>query len=63
MRRIERVLHIQAAPELVWQVLVDFSGCPCWSPQLTLAGRPEQGPRLQFTAAAPGAAESLVLTP
>jgi hypothetical protein len=55
MRRIGTVVHIQAAPELVWQVLVDFSGYPRWSPQVTLAGRPEQGRRLQVTAAAPGA--------
>lgn len=54
MRRIETNVHIDAAPEQVWQVLVDFAAYPAWSPHLTVVGRPEQGQRLRVTAAAPG---------
>lgn len=54
MKRIETVVQIDAAPARVWQVLVDFSDYPDWSPRLTLAGRPEPGQRLHVTAAAPG---------
>lgn len=54
MRRIETNVHIDAALEQVWQVLVDFAAYPAWSPHLTVVGRPEQGQRLRVTAAAPG---------
>lgn len=54
MRRIETGVHIEATPEQVWAVLVDFAAYPAWSTQLSVAGRAEQGQRLRVTAAAPG---------
>ena len=54
MQRIESVVQMDATPEQVWRVLVDFAAYPEWSPTLTIAGRPEAGQRLRLTAAAPG---------
>lgn len=54
MKRIETTVHIGATPEQVWRVLVDFAAYSAWSPRLTVSGLPEQGQRLQVTAAAPG---------
>jgi hypothetical protein len=54
VKRLETVVQIDAAPEEVWRVLVDFAAYPAWSPRLTVVGRPEPGQRLRVTAAAPG---------
>ena len=54
MRRIETVVEMEAAPDAVWRVLVDFAAYPRWSPHLTVAGQAQVGQRLQVTAAAPG---------
>ena len=54
MRRIETDVQIDAGPEQVWAVLVDFAAYPGWSPHLTVTGRPERVQRLWVTAAAPG---------
>lgn len=62
MRRIETNVHIEAAPEQVWRVLVDFAAYRAWSPHLTVTGRPERGQRLRVTAAAPGK-EGMRFTP
>jgi hypothetical protein len=54
VKRIETVVHIDATPEQVWNVLTDFASYPQWSPRLTVVGRAEEGERLAVTAAAPG---------
>ena len=54
MRRIKTTVQIDAPPEQVWHVLVDFPAYVHWSPTLTVSGRAEPGQRLDVTAAAPG---------
>ena len=42
-------LHINAPPEIVWQVLSDFEAYARWTEQLHFQGSPGQGDRLKIT--------------
>ena len=55
MRTIDTSIDIDAAPEQVWAVLVDFPAYPSWNPFITsIAGELEVGERLSVRLAPPG---------
>jgi hypothetical protein len=55
MKRIERAIDIDASPEQVWQVLVDFPSYPDWNPFVTsVAGEAVVGDRLKIRLQPPG---------
>lgn len=50
MKIIETTSHIDAPPELVWEVITDFDAYPDWNPFITsLEGDVREGARLQAT--------------
>jgi hypothetical protein len=52
---IETEILIQAAPETVWAVLMDFAAYPSWNPfVLAIEGKPEPGETLRVTIRPPG---------
>ncbi|HEX5340642.1 MAG TPA: SRPBCC domain-containing protein [Gammaproteobacteria bacterium] len=55
MRRIETCIDIQATPEQVWRVLLDFPRYPEWNPFLIrIEGVAEAGARLRIVLQPPG---------
>ncbi|MFV8835730.1 SRPBCC domain-containing protein [Aquisalimonas sp.] len=54
-REIVTEIHIQAAPEAVWEVLLDFPAYPQWNPFITrISGAAETSARLAVTIEPPG---------
>lgn len=52
-----RKIEINATPEAVWEVLVDFDSYPDWHPHITrIEGIPEVGQRLEFDNTSGGSA-------
>jgi hypothetical protein len=55
MKRIETKVNIDARPEEVWDVLMDFPSYPSWNPMVVeLAGDARLGERLEVTIAMKG---------
>jgi hypothetical protein len=55
MKVLDTEIAIDATPEQVWDVLVDFEHYPEWNPFIvSMAGRPEVGTRLRGTLSPPG---------
>lgn len=55
MRRIETGIDIEASPERVWKLLLDFPRYPQWNPFVVeIAGRAEPGARLRVVLQPPG---------
>lgn len=42
--KLEHVIHIDAPPEVVWDVIVDVEGWPAWTPTIDTAKRLDDGP-------------------
>lgn len=54
-REIVTEIHIQSAPEAVWQALLDFPAYPEWNPFITrISGTADTGNRLDVTIEPPG---------
>jgi hypothetical protein len=48
--KLQTEIQIQAAPEKIWQILIDFSKYPEWNPFITQAiGKAEVGARVEIT--------------
>ena len=56
MGQIDESIEIKAAPEQIWQVLLDFSRYPDWNPQIIqLTGEPKLGASLdEWVEVSPG---------
>jgi hypothetical protein len=55
MKRIETRIDIDATPEEVWEVLMDFPSYPSWNPMVVaIAGEAKPGQRLEVTIAMNG---------
>jgi hypothetical protein len=55
VRVLRREIEIDAPPDRVWKVLADFEAYPDWNPFIPhIAGRLEQGARLEVRIAPPG---------
>ena len=55
MSSIETAIDIQATPEKVWKILIDFNAFPAWNPFIPhLAGSLEPGSRLEVCVKPPG---------
>ena len=55
MTEIEKVIDIEAPPDAVWRVLMDFDAYPEWNPFIpSISGRPEPGETLTVRLEPPG---------
>ncbi|AFK17928.1 SRPBCC domain-containing protein [Haloferax mediterranei ATCC 33500] len=52
-------IEIDAPPERVWEVLIDFDHYPEWNPFMRIAGRPNEGATLTVHLMPPGGRESV----
>lgn len=48
-RRIETSIEVEASPNTVWNVLVNFDDYNEWNPQMRIKGKPEKGSRLKVS--------------
>lgn len=56
MRELRSEIEIDAPPERVWQVLIDFGAYPQWNPFIrSIEGEPRVGSRLKVRIEPPGA--------
>lgn len=58
-REITTSIEIDAPPERVWEVLVDFDHYPDWNPFMRIAGRANEGATLVVHLTPPGGRESV----
>ncbi len=50
MKELRTEIEIQASPEKVWQILIDFDKWPEWNPFIhTVVGKPETGENVDIT--------------
>ena len=50
MKELRTEIEIQASPEKVWQILMDFEKWPEWNPFIhTVVGKPETGENVDIT--------------
>lgn len=55
MRELSSQIEIDAPPETVWRVLIDFDSYPEWNPvEIEMKGRPVEGTVLEHTSRLPG---------
>ena len=55
MKTIQESIDIAAAPEKVWEILLDFAAYSDWNPFITsIAGTPREGERLKVRIKPPG---------
>jgi len=54
MKELRTEIEIQASPEKVWQILMDFDKWPEWNPFIhTVVGKPETGEKVDITSERP----------
>lgn len=64
MDKIETTIKINATPEKVWEVFIDFAHYPKWSSFIeNIEGEPELGSKIKALLRTPGKNKGVVFTP